>query len=173
MKKIMLFAALVLLSFSLSAQPADGRGPGRNWEDKIRAEKIAHFTAALDLTPEEAQLFWPVYNQYWKENMEAHGKTMKAFHKLRSDKETKLSDKELESLTDAYMSALDAEQKVLDSYYPKFKKVLSAEKLAKLFVAEEDFRMKMIRNLGMHQGDRNQVHGDSAVIRNRPRQNFR
>ena len=34
--------------------------------DEIMSQKIAFFTQELDLTPEEAQKFWPVYNAGWK-----------------------------------------------------------------------------------------------------------
>ena len=36
------------------------------------AEKIAYFTSELDLTPEEAQLFWPVYNMLQDEREKYH-----------------------------------------------------------------------------------------------------
>ena len=34
--------------------------------EEILSQKIAFFTQELDLTPEEAQQFWPVYNAGWK-----------------------------------------------------------------------------------------------------------
>ncbi len=35
--------------------------------EKIQSLKIAFITQKLQLTPDEAQKFWPVYNQYDKE----------------------------------------------------------------------------------------------------------
>ena len=32
--------------------------------EKIEIEKIAYITKALDLSSEEAQVFWPLYNKY-------------------------------------------------------------------------------------------------------------
>jgi hypothetical protein len=42
-------------------------GPGGNSIQDIETLKIAFISKQLDLTPDEAQKFWPVYNQYSKE----------------------------------------------------------------------------------------------------------
>ncbi|MEO7312752.1 MAG: hypothetical protein ABIX01_20380 [Chitinophagaceae bacterium] len=51
---------------SLHAQP-DGEN-----ENAIETLKIAFLTKQLNLTPEEAQQFWPVYNQYSQERKKLH-----------------------------------------------------------------------------------------------------
>jgi hypothetical protein len=58
MKKIIL---LLSLFFTFQFGGFAQRGPGGG---NIEAIKIAYFTKKLDLSPEEAQRFWPVYNQY-------------------------------------------------------------------------------------------------------------
>ena len=64
MKRITIMAAIALLAIStMHAQPKQG-----NWQEKMMSEKIAFITMELELTPEEAQVFWPVYNQIAKEN---------------------------------------------------------------------------------------------------------
>ena len=63
MKNFTLIAVLALLSFSnIQAQPQKG-----GWHDRMMSEKIAFITMELQLTPEEAQVFWPVYNQIAQE----------------------------------------------------------------------------------------------------------
>ena len=52
---------LACLTLSLNAQEKK-----ENRKEQIESQKIAFFTAELELTPEEAQLFWPVYNQNCK-----------------------------------------------------------------------------------------------------------
>ncbi|OZA24427.1 MAG: hypothetical protein B7X86_08430 [Sphingobacteriales bacterium 17-39-43] len=42
----------------------------RGHYERIEAIKVAFITKKLDLTTEEAQKFWPVYNNYQKELME-------------------------------------------------------------------------------------------------------
>jgi hypothetical protein len=41
-------------------------GAGANRED-IESMKIAYLTKKLDLTPDEAKKFWPVFNQFSEE----------------------------------------------------------------------------------------------------------
>ena len=68
--------------------------------------------------------------------------------KNTAEKKTeKKTEKEYETLTEAYLKALEAEQSVIILYYPKFKKVLPAEKVARFFVADENFRKQTLRNL--------------------------
>ena len=138
------------MAVTLFAQPQGGK---KNDEqrakefERIQSEQIAFITQELDLTPEEAQVFWPVYNQCWKEARENHRKMMNAFNEFRGKKGDELSDKEIEAKLDAYIAACDNESKVLSDYYPRFKKVLPIRKVAKLYQAEEAFQQKMIKNL--------------------------
>ena len=57
--KPLILAALVLICATISA----GASEKGDWKQKMMSEKIAFLTVELNLTPEEAQAFWPVYNQ--------------------------------------------------------------------------------------------------------------
>src|SRR6476620_10673268 len=62
MKKHILLLFVILGSFSeIKAQEDESRA------EKIEALKIAFITQKLQLTSDEAQKFWPVYNQYENE----------------------------------------------------------------------------------------------------------
>jgi hypothetical protein len=58
MKRLLpiLFLICTLNLFSQQSQDPDG--------SRIEALKIAYLTKKLNLSPEEAQRFWPVYNNY-------------------------------------------------------------------------------------------------------------
>ena len=153
MKQILSVAACLLMAVSLFAQPQGGR-PGEEQRKKdferLQAEKIAFITQELDLTPEEAQVFWPVYNQCWKEILAANKKKMDAFGEFRGKKGDELSDKDLEKKLDAYVQSYKASNQILSDWYPKFKQVLPIRKVAKLYQAEEAFQQRMINNLRKH-----------------------
>ena len=56
----MVISTVVLLMTSvLSAQSQNKE----DWKERLMSEKIAFLTAELNITPQEAQVFWPVYNQ--------------------------------------------------------------------------------------------------------------
>lgn len=93
--------------------------------EKIQALKIAFITQKLQLTPDEAQKFWPVYNEYDNE-----------IHNIELDK----SDP----------NVLDKEEKLLNvrkKYLTSFEKILGPDKTNRLFNAERDFRGLLIRRL--------------------------
>ena len=148
MKRLTLILTCILLSTAAFAQPRQDKEGPKNHFERIKTEKIAFFTDRLNLSAEEAQVFWPVYNEYWKASEDAHKATMKAFQATTSKKGEKISDSELESRVEAYVKTASAEQKLMETYYPKFKKILPIGKVAKLYQAEEEFRMKMIHSLG-------------------------
>mgnify|MGYP000171632369 CR=1 FL=1 len=44
------------------------------------AQKVAFFTQELDLSPAEAAVFWPLYNEMQKKNREIEADMRKSFH---------------------------------------------------------------------------------------------
>ena len=50
------------------------------------AQKVAFFTQELDLSPAEAAVFWPLYNEMQKKNREIEADMRKSFHEVRNAK---------------------------------------------------------------------------------------
>lgn len=139
MKKSILAAVLFLMSLStVFAQKApgfqgpggpEGRGPGGRPKDGNRIEslKIAFITRKLDLSPEEAQKFWPVYNKYAEELKKTH-------QELRNNNGTEI-EKEEKMLT------------LRKKYNLEFQKVLSSEKANNYFRVEKEFVMVLQKEM--------------------------
>lgn len=125
MKKYLLIAFLFIAGFTqLKAQQQDD--PEEN--AKIEALKIAFISKKLDLSPEEAQKFWPVYNQYFKE--------MRQLIK--------------ENKNDEDPDIIEKEQKMVDvrkKYRDQFVKIIGQQRMNKLFNAERDFRRILINRI--------------------------
>ena len=144
-------AAMLLFSATASAQERKD-GKDNAWRERIESMKIAFLTSEMDLTPQEAQNFWPVYNKAKEEMHEAMHKVMKAFGEMDRAIQDGKTDKEISSLVHAYTTAL-ADSKGLEEKYAKaYEKVIPPTKVAKLFVGEEKFRMQQIRKLGSPDG---------------------
>lgn len=129
MKKYLLITLFFLSGFTqLKAQD----DPEEN--SKIEALKIAFISKKLDLSPDEAQKFWPVYNQYFKEMRQA----------LKDRKEDD--------------DVLDSDQRILDirkKYKEQFVRVIGQPRMNRLFHAERDFRrilINRIKNRSMRPG---------------------
>lgn len=146
MKNFKLFAAAILaLTFtSLQAQPPKGS----NWQEKVRSEKVAFITSELELTSDEAQVFWPVYNQIAADKTAAQKASRDAYNALKKAiEEGTASDKEINDLLNAYLASKDLCQKVCQDNADRYRKVLPDKKVAKLYIAEEKFRRQHIRSM--------------------------
>ena len=145
MKKIItiIAAATAILCFSASASAH--KRCGEDWKEKMRSEKIAFLTTEIGLTPEEAQAFWPVYNQVEKEKDEAMHNVIKTYKELC--KAIEEGGKDVSALLDKYIAAQAKMNEVENGVAAKYKAVLPVEKVAKLYVSEERFRRNHIRKL--------------------------
>ncbi len=105
---------------------------------KMEAQKVAFITNYLELTPEEAETFWPVYRQFQKEKRTIN-------RRYKSDQSVKkMTDEELEA---QMLSSFQMDQEQLDlkkEYFEKMKKVLPIRKLAMLRDAERKFKTNIL-----------------------------
>lgn len=139
MSRFLFFGILVLfLSVQTFAQP------GKN--DKIASVKIAFITKELNLSPHEAQVFWPVYNQFQNE-VEALNK--KRANELMNAKNNfdLMSDADVTKFMDNEFNYQQQELDVKKKYNEEFKKVLPIKKVAKFWVAEQKFKLFLLKQL--------------------------
>ncbi len=129
-----LFAFFLVLPFSVLAQSEEGE----NITDrkKIQAMEVAYITKELNLSPEEAEKFWPVFNKY------------------REDVKTVLTNKTISD-------QLEKQQKVLDlrkKYRTEFTRILAQERANKVFTSEDQFRQMVRREFQKRQMERRQIN---------------
>ena len=146
---ILLSAILMGICITASADRKDIE----DWKKKFQSEKIAFLTLEANITPEEAQVFWPVYNKVSKEKDEVMLEVFKAFKELDTAVNDNKPEKEIESLLNRYLSAQEKQRQIDGKTASEYKKVLPVDKVARLFIAEEKFRRQHIRKL----------HGNGAV----------
>lgn len=115
--------------------------------EEIQLQKIAFYSQQLELTTEEAQKFWPLYNEYWAECGKARSRTMKSLKALNNatSAESKATDEEVNRLAQEYLANLNAESEIPLHYFDKFVKVMPVKKAAKIFYVEEKFRRMLIK----------------------------
>lgn len=118
-------------------------------KDEIQSQKIAFFTQELDLTPQEAQTFWPVYNANWKKSEAARREINKSLKELNEalKQEPAVSDSDIKVLMNKYFRACEEEIKINTQSFEELSKVLPVSKAAKVFSLEEKFRIMLIRHL--------------------------
>lgn len=128
MKKFILIILIGFWSISfVKAQDDDGSKKA----EKIEALKVAFITQKLELTPDEAQKFWPVYNNYEKD-----------MGQIVNDKNNP--------------DVIDNDEKLLNirkKYRSEFIKVIGQPRMNKLFNAEREFRGVLLRRLKNNQNN--------------------
>ena len=120
------------------AQPATKR-------DKIEALRVSFISSKVTLTNQEAQLFWPLYNEY----NDKQDNIKKSFRQqfIKDVDFNTLTDKEAEAYLIAELVVKQKEYELSKEYYEKFKKVLPIKKIALIRRAEEDFKKELIKNI--------------------------
>ena len=94
-------------------------------------------TEHLDLSPEDSQEFWPLYNAYNKEN-EAIMKDVKGML------EGMTADEKLDMSVKLEQDRLNLKKE----YISKFKEILGSDKTLDFFQFEREFRGRMLREIG-------------------------
>lgn len=131
MKKSIL---IIILFLSLNAL-SQGRG------EKLKALKVAFITERLDLTQEEAQEFWPIYNTYEDNERKLRMDTFEERKDL--DIET-LSETEANELINNFTKAENERHQLKQTFIEDIRKVLPAKKVILLKKAEDDFKRQML-----------------------------
>jgi len=121
---------------------------------RIEAQKISYITQELDLSPAEAQQFWPIYNELEKKKRELKNKKRSLFKKIKHNHEN-LSDQELNSISDEIIDIRIKGANLEKEYHNKYKKILPIRKVMSLYHAEKKFQrilLHQIREKGRHRG---------------------
>ena len=150
MKKVFIIIAVCIFNFSnILAQQENNKDQWHKNYDHMISNKIAFFTQELDLTPKEAVQYWAVYNQCWDSLMVQGYKVRKALKSLKEamDDTQKKGDTQIKELMDTYFEACDKEMEAKETMFKELCKVVPVDKAAKTFIAEEKFRVILIKSL--------------------------
>lgn len=138
MKKYYLILLCIFCITSLYAQ--------RDRREVIEAQKVAFFTRNLKLSPEEARLFWPLYDEFTGKRDQIVRKrntlTQDAGNRLE-----RMTEKELEELGDELVNTDLKEAQLRAEYHKKFKEVLPPSKVVRLYYTENRFKNFLLNQL--------------------------
>ena len=147
MKKYVLCLLIAILSVPVFAQSRDDaqRKAGREAFDARRKEFI---TKAVGITKEEGQRFWPVYDELCQLRWNLHMEQRNAFHSLSTkEKEHIARSQDYKKANDAQIEAEIKKAQTEKNYYSKLEKILSPEKISKLYEAENNFQNELLKQV--------------------------
>ena len=114
--------------------------------ERLDAYKIAFFTKRLNLTSQEAERFWPVYNEYQdKKNGIQQQRILLARNSNQNS--VNMNDKELTDAGDKLISLQMEEADLALEFHKKFKEILSPVKVLRLYQAENQYRLTLLNEL--------------------------
>ncbi len=144
LKNKLLLLPILLYALGIFAQ----QGPGR---ERIKTLKVAFITEQLNLSREEAQLFWPVYNAHEQKIADIRKKERQQFGgRLANLSQT--SPKEAEVMVATYAKLQSEKHAVEQDFIADLKEVIPALKIIKLFRAEESFKKRLLQQYQKRRG---------------------
>jgi hypothetical protein len=116
-----------------------------NKKEQIKALKTAFITTELELTPAEAEKFWPIYNAFEEKHFELRHEKIRSYqNRLEKDLAT-ISEKEAAQMLAKIEAAEDDLYQLRKKFNADVKGVLSSLKIIKLRKAEENFNRKLLK----------------------------
>ena len=137
MKKYLLILTLLFGSFSMAFAQENQPADEQTKQERIKALYVAYVTQQLQLTPDEAQKFWPVHTQF--------------------ENELKAINKDLAELPKE-QARLDIKKK----YQDNFVKILGGNRCDRFFRMNDEFKRKLRERL---QNQRNNPQRQRPVKR--------
>lgn len=114
--------------------------------EKLNNYKIGFFTKKLNLTSQEAEKFWPVYNDYQSQRNQIQIEKLKLNRNFNLNEST-LSDKQLEEMGDKYVGCLVQESNLAVEFHKKLKEVLPPAKVIMYYQAENQYKIQLLNEL--------------------------
>ena len=145
MKNLLLCITLLFLitGASIPGFSQDRHHPSKERIQNIQNAKIAFLTEKLDLTPEQSQRFWPIYNQLETEK-EAYRQKWRS---LRNENLDAMNDVEIRNALNTRLSWRQGELDLDKQYMDKFLRVISVRQLAILYRSEREFTRVLLKKL--------------------------
>lgn len=146
MKRILFISAIIM---GLASSVMKAQTPAL---DKLNAYKVGFFTKKLNFTSQEAEKFWPVYNEYQKLKNQIQLEKTSLIRTFNLN-ESSLSDNQLAEIGDKLIATIVEESALQVTFHKKLKEVLPPAKVIRFYQAENQYKAQLLNEL---QGARQQ-----------------
>jgi hypothetical protein len=138
MPKIVLFSLLTLWS----TLPAIAQGPPTDVRERVEAAKVGFITREVKLSPDEAKVFWPVYEAFHAELRSVENDPMD-----RDRREAITDDAEALKVLKSMEATAEKREAIRKKYQKKFLEILPAHKVLAYYRAEREFQRRLNERL--------------------------
>ncbi len=152
MKRSGLFTFLILGFIGLySTLSAQNKAAMR----KIESARIALITERLGLSPEQAERFWPIYNEYSTQRRQIRNQWTEA--RKGADPQT-MTEQQSQQLMNLRFEVKQKELNLEKDYAKRLREVISSQQILSLRNAEDDFKRMLLQRI--EQRRRQQLNQD-------------
>lgn len=137
MRKLILIAIIINAGLGVATAQADQN----KREERLATYRAEVFTRVLRLSSEEAQGFWPVYNSF----LDRREQLQRDFR--ANKQEDQMSDGEVEQQIKQYFEKKQRDLDLEKELYQNLRKSLPLRKIAKIPLAEREFRESLVKKL--------------------------
>ena len=130
---------------------------------KMKAERVSFLTDKLQLTVDEAEKFWPLYNEYLSKREEMMWGKREKMH--RNFDPSQLTEEEMGKMLN---EILDQEVKLAQlkkDYFEKLKTILPIRKVLTLHRVEQEFMNHMLNKIRESRSPGDNKGGDKGGIK--------
>ncbi|MEM9895269.1 MAG: hypothetical protein AAF789_02770 [Bacteroidota bacterium] len=140
-------------------------GQGEAARKKIEAARIALITERLELTPEQAEKFWPIYREYGERRREIRREFDVSRRQFDPDRAT---DEENRRMLKMANQVKEQQLKLEREYSDRMMKFINARQINNLRKAESDFNEMLLKRLREERNNRRQqFNNNDSRLRNR------
>lgn len=144
--KVLITGLLLILTMNALWANLQERMLGGPQKQRIETAKVAFFSKQMKLTPDEAKVFWPLYDQY----QIALDEQKRERRQKLEDVRTRLEDMTEDQINELIDSRLEQAENALAArkqFITQLRKVFPAVKVALYFKAEEQFQRELIERV--------------------------
>ncbi|WP_420578084.1 hypothetical protein [Ekhidna sp.] len=131
---------------------------------KIEAAKIALITERLELTPDQAEKFWPIYREFGNKRQDIR----RDFDQARRNFDpNKASEEENKKMLEMANKVKERQLKLEQEYADRILKVITTRQLNNLRKAENDFKEMLLRRIRAEQMKRQKQRRNDGRLNDR------
>ena len=123
--------------------------------ERIKALRVAYISNKLDLSTEEAQKFWPVFNQFDDKYSILRLQKKQLMFKLKNENASTTYDKEMSKLLEESEEIDDNIQNNRKLFVKNLQGIITPQKILLLKQVEDDFKKELLKQIKNKRQSRN------------------
>lgn len=132
---------IVLLAIAFLMQTTGFAQRNPQLKERVESMRVAHISSAINLTSDQAQAFWPIYNEFKAEE-----------DKLKEDRLggkriADMTEEEAGQMINIHFEKQAAKLALERKYSDRFRQVLSNKQLLQLTRAEREFNRRLLKRM--------------------------